>query len=503
MDLPSGFHLFPFLPPEIRHKVWEAHLTDPGVNFLKVEPVDGAWNWGSTPPWPGTHLGDGDGVGHGVGHQNNGENDIDDVDRVLLLESQAQHRSPSPPSRLPSLPTPLHHPPPRARPWPMLTAELVASNPNHQVDISNYVALYKRLAILCDVDRETDALTRSLWHRPKALRLGNGNIVALQGSPDLVCLEYLPPQLFNSDGNLDFQLDCPGLDSIKRAAVKFSPIWHPKVLAPKGGADCAKPDEVLDRGRYPAHLYQLLARHFPKLEEFYLIDYFIVKRKDDDEMPPPQREQPSRGDGSLRKFRARGRLFHEMSSDGSSNGSWKMDPKTRGICAWLRESFVRYANGSSFGRHESPETVRFGILACDWSIPVPCLLRPRPGPTIPGHRKPTRPRRGAPSKMFIQAAAKMVRHSCNSRAHEIPRSLTGRRVVATCHRFLSVAGTCRNFTPSVPPRRNRVDASVPAERPWRFGGRRESTGSAEFEFGAERESNYLFTFEVRRALAEG
>lgn len=96
----------------------------------------------------------------------------------------------------------------------------------------------------------------------------------------------------------------------------------------------------------------------------------------------------------LQVFRAKNRLFHEISDGEASDAEWKIDPKTRHVRAWLQDSFVRYAKASKMSRHKDPERVRFGILACEWKVSVPAIqrgsapatpkkLRRKPGPKDP------------------------------------------------------------------------------------------------------------------------
>lgn len=250
--VPDGCRLFtPFqrLPPEIRQQIWVAYLTNAGVNFVKLETSDPRWRWGmptARTPAPGS----------GKGSQLSSY--MDDIDMVVQNEAGIQ------------------------RTW---HAELVAQSKDYRADISNYEEVYRQLVILAWTCVESASLVRSLGNRPGVVKLGNGDIVTLDNSPDLVYLDYLPPEFYHTNGNLDFKLDCPGLEMIRRAAVRFCHSWHPKKMSDICRS-CGKPHGGLEPGHYPAHLYQLLARYMPKLEELYLIDYFIVPKTEEERGDP-------------------------------------------------------------------------------------------------------------------------------------------------------------------------------------------------------------------------
>ncbi|KND94210.1 hypothetical protein TOPH_00829 [Tolypocladium ophioglossoides CBS 100239] len=358
--VPDGcglFTMFPRLPPELRQQIWEAYLTNPGVNFVKLETLDPRWRWGmptSRTPVPGSGGGS---SGKGTELSSN----VDDIDMVVKDEASIR------------------------RAW---HARLVSESRNGRADISNYEELYRQLVTLARTCFESMRLIQSLVNRPGVLALSNENIVTLDKSPDLVYLDYFPPEFYDTNCNLDFKLDCPGLELIRRAAVRFSHNWHPRKVS-NICRSCGKPHEGLEPGHYPAHLYQFLARYMPRLEDFYLIDYFIVpKTKEERGDPMCLDEEESVCENARPEprppqvFRAKNRLFHEIIDGGASDAEWKIDPKTRHVRAWLQDSFVRYAKASKISRHKDPERVRFGILACEWDISV-SVTHKYPAPTTP------------------------------------------------------------------------------------------------------------------------
>ncbi|PNY29212.1 Uncharacterized protein TCAP_00870 [Tolypocladium capitatum] len=456
--IPDGCRLFtpfPRLPPEIRQQIWEAYLTNPGINFVKLETLDPRWRWGM--PTARSQVPGSGGGSNGKGGELPG--DVDDVDMVVRNEARIR------------------------RVW---HAKLVSECRDGRADISNYQELYRQLDTLSRTCFESMRLMQSLVSRPGVLTLSNRRIVALGESPDLVYLEYLPPEFYHTNCNLDFKLDCPGLDLIRRAAVRFSHSWYPNKVS-SICRWCGKPHEGLEPGHYPAHLYQFLARYMPKLEDFYLIDYFIVprtKEENGDAMCVDEEEEESvcesaRPEPRRRQvFRAKNRFFHEISDGGASDTEWKLDAKTRHVRAWLQDGFVRYAKASSISRHKDPEKVRFGILACEWDISVPAThrysapTRPRKARAKPGPRDAALFANVGPSQSLLENRERME-HSTNG-----PRVF---RLRDKAPRHDAWKPTCAD-----------VDGPMGTETPGRtMQGR---GGSASFEFGTGGLEFFKFTF---------
>ena len=224
---------------------------------------------------------------------------------------------------------------------------------------------------------ESSSLARQLASREGALRLDNGVLVALEGSQDLITLDYLPPDLHQTDRALEVDFSCPGLEKIRRAAVRVSPMWKPAKTYPAKCKTCQEVHEVRDGGNCPTHLYQ---------------------------------------------FRAKDRVFHEIVGDGSSDRAWKTDSKTGRIRDWLRDSFVRYCNNSPLARHQSPNKVRFGILACQFNILPPS---PSKAKTYPSSGK-LRPVRERPTRAKASQAGKLFGSSSRSAASLFGEPGTGR-----------------------------------------------------------------------------
>lgn len=237
-----SFTLFPRLPIEIRHKIWEAYLSDPGINFVKLHFCHRGWQSERVPLRPFT-LGD-----VSTSTQEPPDHDSGGVGLTVIQKD--------------------------FKPRPLVHAKLVALNPYWKADTSHYEELYRQLAALSMTCAESASLVKSLVSRAGVLRMENGNIITLDNSPDLVFLDYLPSDVLQFNFSLDIRLFCPGLELIRRVAVRFNNSWKSANLA--HCASCIASKHGAGTRFYPVHLYQFLARCLPSLEEFYLVDYYIV-----------------------------------------------------------------------------------------------------------------------------------------------------------------------------------------------------------------------------------
>lgn len=233
------FTIFQRLPPEIRQAIWEAYLSTPGVHFLKLQTHQGDWDWtGRRIPHP---------AAAGTTEE------IEETDRIGDLVKEDKR----PRQRHPTCLRPV--------------------SPSPKADVSQYIALRRQLAVLSRTCVESRNVAERMRGRPETLKLADGQLISLGKSSDLIYLDYFPPSLYQSDGNLETVPDCPDLKRIKRVAVRFEHTWRP-TRQPCLCSSCNKGTLPSHKGIYPAHLYQMLARHFPNLEEFFFIDYFSVHR---------------------------------------------------------------------------------------------------------------------------------------------------------------------------------------------------------------------------------
>ncbi|TWU74019.1 hypothetical protein ED733_001054 [Metarhizium rileyi] len=234
-----AFTVFQRLPPEIRQRIWEAYLSAPGVHFLKLQTRDGDWSWTERRM-------------HNFSNFEASEDVDEEGEMAKVLERDR-------------LPRESHQ------------ARLIPVGPFPKADVSHYKTLRKQLAILSRTCIESRSVVKRLENRAETLKLDNGSIISLGRSSDLIYLDYFPLSLYQRNGNLETIPDCPDLSHIKRVAVRFSHTWRPTKNLCKCDS-CRKSARLIHQGFYPAHLYQLLARHFPNLEEFFFIDYLIVHR---------------------------------------------------------------------------------------------------------------------------------------------------------------------------------------------------------------------------------
>lgn len=244
------FTIFPLLPAEIREAVWEAYLSTPGIHFLKLQTNQEDWSWTERQTVHATETAV--------------PEDIEEREKIRnLVKEDKQPRE--------------RHP-----------TCLIPVGPSPKADVSHYKALRRQLATLSRTCVESRNVVKRLCNRSGTLKLGDGKLISLGQSSDLIYLDYFPPSLYQGNGNLETAPDCPELKRVRRVAVRFSHTWRP-TRKPCLCSLCKKDKSPSHNGVYPSHLYQLLARHFPNLEEFFFIDYFSVYRnKDqlDDEATP-------------------------------------------------------------------------------------------------------------------------------------------------------------------------------------------------------------------------
>ncbi|KAL7931689.1 hypothetical protein V8C35DRAFT_309267 [Trichoderma chlorosporum] len=336
-DSHRTFSPFPRLPPELRQQIWRETVSTPGMTFVKLESRGRNWRWVSlNRPFSQTASDDGSNKG-------------DDLDEIAL-----EVKNEVAPRRL----------------W---DTRLVPMSANKQSDISSYHGLNKQLAALTTTCGESHDVVSSLMGKKGAVRSSSGKLLALPGSSDIIFLEYFPSELFESGCSYDIDPNCPGLDDIRRVAVRYCHQWQEKPV-PSVCPLCGLVHEAASNSIiYPNHLYHFLARHLPNLEEFYFVDYFLLRR------PVPLK--PSSGNWDSRKYKCGPRTYFE-----ADDKDWDMKPQVLRMREWLQDRFIRYAKASQLSRHSNPEKVRFGILACEWDIAPPVSLKTSPTPAAPKGR---------------------------------------------------------------------------------------------------------------------
>ncbi|KAK2026279.1 hypothetical protein LX32DRAFT_665427 [Colletotrichum zoysiae] len=384
-----SFHLFPKLPPEIRHQIWEDAILEPGMHFLRLKTAARAAHIPSPLiPFP-----------------------IDDDDEDADADGDAVQPNPILDFDREPLPSKL---------WP---ATLVPRYPTPQANLSSYITLNRILAKLSVTCLEAAAVVQRLVSQPGSIKLSGGRIVSLASSNDVVCLEYLSADNFRSWCRMSLDIECPQLANIRHVAVPYCHAWE-ATNVPFRCSHCGSQHGAGINKVYPVHLYEFLARHLPNLQTFYFIDYLIVKRCSsllakahhfrDSSSPQPQllssitnpasekldkRKQedalyddpssssktanlftavrhkspatvddasPSDIDRQRRApreaFRSNGRIFYELDEE-----QWEVKSRVVDTLSWIQERFILYATRSKLGKHAHPEKVKFKVLVCKWA----------------------------------------------------------------------------------------------------------------------------------------
>ncbi|PTB63750.1 hypothetical protein BBK36DRAFT_1125289 [Trichoderma citrinoviride] len=336
------FPLFNHLPPELRLQIWTASFSTPGMSFVKLECVGRNWRWLSTRRFPG-NLAELDPSEH------------DEIDEVAV-----EVKNETKPKRL-------------------IAMRLVPSVADPKADFSIFHDLNKQLRMLSMTCGESRDLVDRLLDKDGAVRMSNSTLLAVPGSSDILFLEYLSPELFECRGNYDINPNCRNLVDIRRVAMRYCHRWHKKDALTCW--QCGLVHEAEESIAYPRHLYQFLSRHLPNLEEFYFVDYLLVRKATPD--GATSGEFAFNQSGSSRKYKCGPRTYYE-----ADDKNWNIKPEFLHLQAWLQDHFIRYSKASRLSCHSHPEKVRFGVLACETTIVPPVSLSAPPTPPAPkGHNK--------------------------------------------------------------------------------------------------------------------
>nr|RBQ87651.1 hypothetical protein FVER53263_09675 [Fusarium verticillioides] len=302
------FSPFPRLPPEIRAQIWQATLETPGMHFLKIDtdwhPSTGLGKWWLKEPM----------FLHATA-----EDHDEDVDSMALEVRR------------------------EARPTAKVYGTLKPLYPTPQADISYYTNLHQQLTKLSVTCNEAAAVAKSLTNRPSTFRLNTGRIVSLNALSDVIYLEYVPPEVYEDSIRFNKVLNCSGLDQIRKVAVRYCHKWYPK------------------------HLYRFLAQYLPNLEQFFFVDYLILRKSDLNAATDRHGFQSNlKAKAGTCRFEGGNRSYFEADTQ-----DWTISSRVLQVKSWLQENFVKYAKSSSLSAHKNPEQVEFGVLACEWNVEPP------------------------------------------------------------------------------------------------------------------------------------
>ncbi|KAF9769915.1 hypothetical protein IL306_012595 [Fusarium sp. DS 682] len=333
------FSPFARLPPEIRAQIWQATLETPGMHFLKIDtdyhPSTGLGKW-----WLKESL---------LLHANSDEDD-EESDPIA------------------------HEVKREIRPTSKVYGTLKPLYPTPQADISYYTSLHQQLTKLSVTCNEAAAVAKSLTNRSTTFRLNTGRIVSLNSSSDIIYLEYVPPEVYEDSIRFHRVLNCSGLDQIRKVAVRYCHKWYEQ-QSPRRCPNCGLIHNSPDRVRYPKHLYRFLAQYLPNLEQFFFVDYLILRKSDLNATTDRHGFQNNLKAGTCR-FEGGNRSYFEADEQ-----DWTINSRVLKVKTWLQDNFVKYAKASKLSTHKNPEKVEFGVLACEWNVEPP--LEPRKAPATP------------------------------------------------------------------------------------------------------------------------
>lgn len=247
-DLPPmyrTFTLFQRLPPELRLRIWRLSLDTPGIQFLQLK--DYANEWLYLTLW------------NDFSYYNVDDSDEEGYyqDSDIALETMQE-----------------------VRPYRASAIELAPQSSIAQADFSYYNETYRQLTALHGTCIEARTFTQSLMRQRGALLFSRGDrrLISLPESNDLIYLEYMPRAYYRCSYRYSINPDCAGLDKIRRVAVRFCHEWRILVNTSYRCRVCGLfHDEAADKVT-PVHLYQFMARHLPNLEEFYFVDFFMIRK---------------------------------------------------------------------------------------------------------------------------------------------------------------------------------------------------------------------------------
>ncbi|CCT61717.1 uncharacterized protein FFUJ_01799 [Fusarium fujikuroi IMI 58289] len=220
-----------------------------------------------------------------------------------------------------------------ARPTAKVYGTLKPLYPTPQADISYYTNLHQQLAKLSVTCNEAAAIAKSLTNRSTTFRLNTGRIVSLNSLSDVIYLEYVPPEVYEDSIRFNKVLNCSGLDQIRKVAVRYCHKWF-------------------------------LAQYLPNLEQFFFVDYLILRKSDLN--AATDRYGFQRDLKGTCRFEGGNRSYFEADTQ-----DWTISSRVLEVKSWLQENFVKYAKSSSLSAHKNPEQVEFSVLACEWNVEPP------------------------------------------------------------------------------------------------------------------------------------
>ncbi|KAI1431971.1 hypothetical protein GGR50DRAFT_697495 [Xylaria sp. CBS 124048] len=324
--------MFARFPYDIRHMVWEEVIFTPGIHFLKlVETLDS----------PVVHALASAGVNSGGS-------------AAALPERRAEGTQEAQRS--------------------LYSATLRPMFSFSSADNSYYITKNRTLARLRASCREANLLVKKVLTQPENVTLNSGQLVLLQRSSDVVCIDYPSMGHTRHLGRWAEHLDLDQLAKIRRLAVRYHHEWDDDLVC----GYCGRVHSYHGKHPYPRHVYELAAL-FKNLETFYFIDYLTVRKPPSDRQPnhEPDCNRPSEGFASGED----GRTYFEVDPNSCTTHT-----RVYETLSWLQSSYVAHCKSKSRGP-TNPENVRFKVLGCEWDSNVK-LVSTRP--TVSTRKKRSR-----------------------------------------------------------------------------------------------------------------
>lgn len=215
---------------------------------------------------------------------------------------------------------------------------------------SHYVVKNETLSRLSDSCGEARYLVQKVLEQPGNLRLNDGQLILLQRSSDIVCIDYPDIAHTRCLGKWAEHLDLDQLAKVRRLAIRYHHEWDNDLVC----AHCGRVHSHVGKHPYPRHVYEFAAL-FKNLEAFYFIDYLTLRT--------PQRFGPGSG-APTTKFASGecSRIYFEVNPETCTTHT-----RVHETMSWLRNNYVVHCKCKSRGP-SNPENVRFGVLGCEWDL---------------------------------------------------------------------------------------------------------------------------------------
>ncbi|KAI0420340.1 hypothetical protein F5X98DRAFT_25124 [Xylaria grammica] len=308
------FDIFWKFPYDIRHMIWEEIIFTPGIHFLKfVETRD--------TPVIRTHVSTGANSGGSL---------------VTPSERRAEGT--------------------RDSEGLTYSATLRPVFPFTCADNSYYISMNKTLAQLQDSCNEAKALVQKVLAQPGNLTLDDGQLVLLQRSSDILCIDYPNMSHARYLGRWAEHLDLSQLAKVRRLAVRYHHEWDSHDLV---CAYCGRVHSYNGKHPHPRHVYEFAAL-FKNLEDFYFIDYLTARKPPQSPRCPHQAQNnPGRPWERFASSRG-GRTYFEVNPEACTTHTHVYE-----TLSWLRSNYLVHCKCKSQGPPR-PEAVRFKVLGCEW-----------------------------------------------------------------------------------------------------------------------------------------